>query len=86
MPAWVPQVGEYAGFGQTSFARAVEKGLRSRPVLATVRETLEWWQALPESDRRKTVGGIKPDREAQVLAALRQRNAGTPTSGKPVGG
>lgn len=86
MPAWVPQVGEYAGFGQTSYQRAAEKGLRSRPVLTTVKDTLAWWQALPESDRKKTVGGIKPDREAQVLAALKQRNAGTPTSGKPVGG
>jgi 2'-hydroxyisoflavone reductase len=86
MPAWVPQVGEYAGFGQTSFARAAEKGLRSRPVLTTVKDTLEWWRALPESDRKKAVGGIKPDREAQVLAALKRRNTETPTSRNTDGG
>jgi 2'-hydroxyisoflavone reductase len=74
MPAWVPPVGEYAGFARVDCSRAIAKGLTFRPVATTVRDTLAWWKTLPAERQGKLRAGIAPDREAEVLAAWRQRN------------
>jgi 2'-hydroxyisoflavone reductase len=73
MPAWVPSEGEYAGFAKISNARAVKAGLTFRPILDTAKDTLAWFKTLPEERRSKLRAGIKPEREAEVLAALKKR-------------
>lgn len=69
LPMWVPSE-EDPGFGQTSNARALAAGLTFRPILETAKDTLAWLETLPD-DRRARVrsSGIKPDKEAQIVAA-----------------
>jgi len=75
MPCWVPTAGDTAGLNRTSNARAVKKGLRFRPVDATVKDTLDWWKTLPLERRNKLRAGIKPEREAEVLSAWTRAKA-----------
>ncbi|MCW5806945.1 MAG: NAD-dependent epimerase/dehydratase family protein [Deltaproteobacteria bacterium] len=74
MPAWFDNRGEMAGFGTTSNARAVAAGLTFRPVQETAADTLAWLATLPADERAKVrSSGIKPDKEAAVLAAWRAK-------------
>ncbi len=71
MPCWLPVEGEYAGFGTRSVAKAVGSGLTFLPLEDTVRDTLTWYDTLPQ-DRREGMAnraGVLPEREAEVLAA-----------------
>lgn len=69
MPTWIPPVGETAGFSRVSIRRALEKGLTFRPIAETSRDTLEWFRTLPAERQAELKAGIKPEREAEVLAA-----------------
>jgi nucleoside-diphosphate-sugar epimerase len=74
MPAWFDNKGEFAGFGTLSNARAVKAGLTFRPVQDTAKDTLAWLATLPDDERAKLRSqGIKPDKEAKVLAAWKAR-------------
>lgn len=77
MPAWVPRTGDTAGFHTRSNAKAIAAGLSFRSIADTVEATLAWFDAQPE-ERRKAGprSGIKPEREAQVLAAWKAKQAG----------
>jgi 2'-hydroxyisoflavone reductase len=66
-PIWVPSQGESAGFHNRNVSRAIKAGLKFRPIEQTCKDTLEWWKAIPEGGDRKKVGGISPEREAEVL-------------------
>jgi len=68
LPAVVSPAGEAAGFGAVDVSRAVAAGLTFRPIADTVGDTLEWWKAERNDDLK---AGLKPDREAAVLAAAR---------------
>ena len=46
-PLYVPPVGESAGFHRRSIARALARGLKFRPLPATAKATLDWYQSLP---------------------------------------
>jgi len=74
MPMWIDPKGEYAGFGTLANTRAVKAGLTFRPIGDTARDTLAWLETLPEDQRAKArSSGIKPDKEAKVLAAWKAR-------------
>jgi 2'-hydroxyisoflavone reductase len=73
MPAWVPPAGDSAGFARIDCRRAIAKGLTFRPLPDTVRATLAWWKKEPAERQAKLRAGISTEREAEVLAALRQR-------------
>jgi 2'-hydroxyisoflavone reductase len=74
MPMWIDNQGEFAGFGTLRNTRAVKAGLTFRPIGDTARDTLAWLQTLPEAERAKARStGIKPDKEAKVLAAWKSR-------------
>lgn len=75
MPVWVPGQGESAGFSRHRNDRALAKGLSFRPLADTVAATLAWFDAQPEERRATLRAGIKPEREAEVLAAWRARAA-----------
>ena len=74
MPVWVPQEGEYAGFGRVSTEKAVKAGLKFRPITTTVKDTLEWWKTLPAERQEKLRAGIKPGREKEVLLAWHKQH------------
>ena len=73
MPVWVPGQGDSAGFSRHRNARALAKGLSFRPLADTVAATLAWFDAQPEERRATLRAGIKPEREAEVLAAWKAR-------------
>jgi 2'-hydroxyisoflavone reductase len=74
MPLWIPNKGEEAGAGTLDNTRAVKAGLAFRPIGDTAKDTLAWLETLPAEERAKArSSGIKPDKEAKVLAAWRSR-------------
>lgn len=75
IPIWMPPTGASAGAHNYSNARAVRAGLRFRPLAATVRDTLAWWDTLPEERRAKPRAGITPERERELLARWAEARA-----------
>ena len=74
LPMWLDNKGDYLGFGTLQNTKAVKAGLVFRPIADTARDTLAWLATLPDAERataRST--GIKPDKEARVLAAWKAR-------------
>ena len=69
LPIWAPTKGEYAGASLTSIDSARKAGLKSRPLAATVRDTLTWFESLPAERRAKLRAGLDPAREADALRA-----------------
>ena len=69
MPAWVPDDEEGAGFSRVDVSKAVDAGLKFRPLEETVRDTLEWARTRPTDHVWRA--GLTAEREAQVLAVLR---------------
>ena len=66
LPLWVPGVD-----ARIDLTPAVSAGLQHRSLAETVRATLDWTATLPE-DRTKRAG-LAPEREAELLAAWRER-------------
>jgi 2'-hydroxyisoflavone reductase len=86
IPIWLPPTDKTAGGHLRSNARAVKAGLKFRPVDATVRDTLKWFQGLPEERKGKLRAGLSPEREQALLAAWTNRGAaGAPDAGVTVG-
>ena len=75
MPMWIDNTGDDAGFGTMANARGLAAGMTFRPVLDSARDTLAWLDTLPADERLKArSSGIKPDKEAKVLAEWRAAN------------
>ena len=51
---------------------AVVRGLCFRPLAATMRDTLEWWESL-----KGAVTGMTAEAEAEVIAAWRASGGGS---------
>ncbi|MHC4128736.1 MAG: NAD-dependent epimerase/dehydratase family protein [Planctomycetota bacterium] len=73
MPLWIPPRQGYEGFHRVNIDKAIEAGLRFRPLAETVRDTLEWYHAWPPEKPFPWRGGISAEREAEVLAAWHGR-------------
>jgi 2'-hydroxyisoflavone reductase len=69
MPVWVPDTEENQGFSRIDVSKAINAGLKFRPLEETVRDTLEWAQTRPADHQWKA--GLTTEREAEVLAALK---------------
>lgn len=69
MPAWVPDDEEGIGFARVDVSKAINAGLRFRPLEQTVRDTLAW--AKGRSLDHEWRAGLTAERETQVLAALK---------------
>jgi 2'-hydroxyisoflavone reductase len=68
MPVWVPAVGDYAGFGRTSIAKALAAGLVFRSLGETVTDTRNWFRQQTPARQAALKSGLSPERERQVLA------------------
>ncbi len=71
-PIWVPARGEYTGFSRVDCSRAYAKGLTFRPVSETARDTLEWYNGLPEDSRLRRLAGPTAEQEAEALNAWKE--------------
>jgi 2'-hydroxyisoflavone reductase len=71
LPIWAPYEGETKGFHTVSNARAVEAGLKFRPIETIVADTLAWFRAQSAERQAKLFErNLKPEKEAEVIAAL----------------
>jgi nucleoside-diphosphate-sugar epimerase len=68
IPLWRTHAGVWAVDSQ----RAVDAGLRCRPIAETIRDTWGWWAAdgRPVDHPRWAEHGIAPEKEARILASL----------------
>lgn len=64
LPLWISGE-EAAGFGAVDCSRAQAMGLTYRPLVDTVRDTLEWLNTRPPNYEWRN--GLKPEREAELL-------------------
>jgi 2'-hydroxyisoflavone reductase len=74
MPVWVTATPDNAGFMTVSVERARAKGLTYRPLDQTARDTLAFHQSRPAEQQQTLRAGLKPEREAEVLAAWRKQS------------
>jgi 2'-hydroxyisoflavone reductase len=65
---WVMLRGNDYGHTTAKIDRAVAAGLGFRPLATTVRDTLAWWQTVPQERRDKPRFAITPELEKQALA------------------
>jgi 2'-hydroxyisoflavone reductase len=70
MPVWVYPVPEVRGFSAWDCTKAIADGLAFRPLADTARDTLAWWKGRP-ADAPAMRTGLKPEKEAAILAAWR---------------
>ena len=75
MTILIPPGPEMAGFHRRSIDKAVAQGLKTRPVAATVRDTLAWWPV--EVERR-----VRVTRE--LIEDARAKGEEPPQLGDPV--
>jgi 2'-hydroxyisoflavone reductase len=74
VPLWVPAQDEsMAGFSAVNCGKAIAAGLTFRRLSDTIRDTLVWDAARPAD--RDLRAGLKPEREAELLAAWRAAGA-----------
>jgi len=69
LPVWVNQGPDTAGFMTVSVAAAMAKGLTYRPFADTARDTLAYHQSRTAERQQNLRAGLKPEKEAEVLAA-----------------
>jgi 2'-hydroxyisoflavone reductase len=79
LTVWVPPDSEFGGLGAVDRSAAWSAGLTTRPVGETAKDTLAWWNALPEERRAKPRAGLAAEREVEVLAAWHSRDAEAPS-------
>jgi 2'-hydroxyisoflavone reductase len=72
MPVWFPPVGDMAGFASRNIARALAAGLTFRTLADTAAATLADYNARSAERNSKMRAGLKPEREAEVLAAWKK--------------
>jgi 2'-hydroxyisoflavone reductase len=70
---WGLPEGNELGQMSISNKRAVAAGLTFRPIGDTVKDTLTWWNSLPAERKERNRFVLKPEREAEILAAWRAR-------------
>jgi 2'-hydroxyisoflavone reductase len=73
LPVWIPRGPDSAGFATRSVAKAVAQGLTFRPLATTAADTLAFYNSLPAERTTALRAGLKPEREAELLQAWRQK-------------
>ncbi len=69
-PIWAPFEGDSKGFHTWSNAKAIQAGLRFRPVEETVNDTLTWYRTQEKVEKGRTqLAGPSAEAELKVLAA-----------------
>ncbi|MFO7633773.1 MAG: NAD-dependent epimerase/dehydratase family protein [Caldilinea sp.] len=69
MPLWVPSA--YVGFNRVDCSKAIAHGLRFRPLIDTISDTLDWHATRPADTTLRA--GLSSDREAELLATWRSK-------------
>lgn len=72
---WADSESPVSGSFTWSATKAVDAGLKIRPVEETIRDTVTWYKSLPAARQAEMRSGIPPDKEAAVLQAWYERKA-----------
>ena len=72
MPVWIPDTEEDAGFSRVDVSKAIDAGLRFRPLEDTIRDTIAWVETRPADHEWRA--GLNPDREKELLALLKRND------------
>jgi len=79
MPVWVPDRPNNVAFSRRSIKKALAAGLTFRPLAVTAKDTLEWNKTRPAAELETLSkggrAGISAEREAEVLAAWKAKQA-----------
>ena len=69
MPLWIPESDpESRGIDAVSIEGQYDAGLTFRPLAETVQATLDWDRVRPPDAPRRAGVGLRPEREAELLA------------------
>jgi 2'-hydroxyisoflavone reductase len=71
MPVWIPDTEEDAGFSHVDVSKAVNAGLRFRPLEDTIRDTIAWAEMRPDDHEWRA--GLDSTKE-QILLTILKRN------------
>lgn len=71
MPVWIPDTEEDAGFSRIDVSRAIQAGLKFRPLEETIRDTIAWADTRPADHQWRA--GLDPTKE-EILLTLLKRN------------
>jgi 2'-hydroxyisoflavone reductase len=69
IPIWASPKGPEIGYMLMNINKALGKGLTFRPLPDTIRATLDWFKKQPAERQSKMRAGLKPEKEAELLAA-----------------
>lgn len=72
MPVWIPDTEEDAGFSRINVSKAINAGLKFRPLEETIRDTIDWAQTRPEDHQWRA--GLNPDKETILLSLLKRND------------
>src|SRR5437588_12866416 len=72
MPVWT---GKESGLARAKIDRALSKGLIFRRLAETARDTLAWFESLPQERQSHLKSGLSPERETEVLNAWKKQKA-----------
>ena len=65
LPLWIPQTEEkYQGFDSVSIQKALDQGLKFRPLKNTILDTLDWYSSL---EKQNFPAGMKAEREEELI-------------------
>jgi len=70
LPVWLPSKGDEAGVSRVDVSKALNAGLKFRPLEETVRDALAWAKTRPSDHAWRA--GLAAERETQVLAAFKE--------------
>ena len=68
LPFWLPP-DQLDFWARIDVSKALQEGLRYRPLADTASDTLKWDRTRPPESHRFDAGGLDPEKERQVLAA-----------------
>lgn len=75
LPLWVPPGTEFSGAWDVNAELAESKGLKTRPLAESVRDTHDWFQTQPQERRDTMKAGMSLQRQSEVLAAWEEWQA-----------
>lgn len=78
LPFWLPR-DQLDFWARIDVSKALQEGIRYRPLADTIRDTLEWDRTRPPGSQRSDAGGLDPEKERRVLSAWHDIQSRNPT-------
>jgi 2'-hydroxyisoflavone reductase len=78
LPFWLPR-DQLDFWARIDVSKALQEGMRYRPLADTIRDTLEWDRTRPAGSQRSDAGGLDPEKERRVLSAWHDVQRRNPT-------